>query len=444
MKSKYVLLTSVLLISVSTFAQKDELKTLKKIYDKDEPSDKDVIEFKATISKAEPLLVNASEADKVYFNFYKANAPFMEMQVAMAKPENKTNNLLIKKYFSIEGIKQFTSASRNVLDFEKKLGKPVFTKDIEEGILALKPMLLNMAVSLNDLAVTSNDISNYKNAALILKSIYDLDPKETEKLYFAANYAVNAKDFNLALEYYRELIAINYTGEGTNYFAINVASKKEESFNSAKERELYIKTGSHEKPRDEKVASKRGEIFKDIALILIQESKNQDEVKKAIQDAKVANPNDTSFLIVEADYYYKINDLVTYKKLITEALEKKPNDVDLNFNLGVISRKANQNAEAEKYFKRVIGIDSKYANAYLSLAELKLSGDDKFITEMNKLGTSEKDNKRYAVLKLEREKMFKETLPYLEKAYELAPSNTDVSATLLSVYKALEMMDKVK
>jgi len=30
MKSKYVLLTSVLLISVSTFAQKDELKTLKK------------------------------------------------------------------------------------------------------------------------------------------------------------------------------------------------------------------------------------------------------------------------------------------------------------------------------------------------------------------------------------------------------------------------------
>jgi len=78
-----------------------------------------VIEFKATISKAEPLLVNASEADKVYFNFYKANAPFMEMQVAMAKPENKTNNLLIKKYFSIEGIKQFTSASRNVLDFEK-------------------------------------------------------------------------------------------------------------------------------------------------------------------------------------------------------------------------------------------------------------------------------------------------------------------------------------
>jgi len=116
----------------------------------------------------------------------------------------------------------------------------------------------------------------------------------------------------------------------------------------------------------------------------------------------------------------------------------------LNFNLGVISRKANQNAEAEKYFKRVIEIDPKYANAYLSLAELKLSGDDKFITEMNKLGTSEKDNKRYAVLKLEREKMFKETLPYLEKAYELAPSNTDVSATLLSVYKALEMMDKVK
>ena len=67
-----------------------------------------------------------------------------------------------------------------------------------------------------------------------------------------------------------------------------------------------------------------------------------------------------------------------------------------------------------------------------------------FVEEINKLTTSEKDNKRYAVLKAEREKMFKETLPYLEKAYQLDPKNDDVKVTLLSVYKALEMTNKVK
>ena len=63
---------------------------------------------------------------------------------------------------------------------------------------------------------------------------------------------------------------------------------------------------------------------------------------------------------------------------------------------------------------------------------------------MNKLGTSEKDNKRYEVLKAKREGIFKEALPYLEKAFELNPTNEDVSATLLNVYGALEMTAEKK
>ena len=68
-------------------------------------------------------------------------------------------------------------------------------------------MLMNYAVALADQ-------SQFKNAALILHSIYELDKKDTEKLYYAANYAVNAKDFDLALQYYQELKSINYSGEG--------------------------------------------------------------------------------------------------------------------------------------------------------------------------------------------------------------------------------------
>ncbi|MFD0778916.1 hypothetical protein ACFQZF_10865 [Flavobacterium myungsuense] len=63
---------------------------------------------------------------------------------------------------------------------------------------------------------------------------------------------------------------------------------------------------------------------------------------------------------------------------------------------------------------------------------------------MNKLGTSEKDNKRYEVLKKQRLAVFMDTLPFLEKANELDPKNEDVSTTLLNVYGALEMSDKKK
>jgi uncharacterized protein (UPF0297 family) len=55
------------------------------------------------------------------------------------------------------------------------------------------------------------------------------------------------------------------------------------------------------------------------------------------------------------------------------------------------------------------------------------------------LTTSEKDTKRYNVLKAQRDTLFKSVIPYLKKAHELDPKNDDVSKTLLGVYKALEM-----
>jgi tetratricopeptide (TPR) repeat protein len=116
----------------------------------------------------------------------------------------------------------------------------------------------------------------------------------------------------------------------------------------------------------------------------------------------------------------------------------------LVFNLGVISYNNNEKVDAEKYYKRAIEIDPKYANAYLNLAILKLEPEKGLIDKMNKLGTSPADNKKYEVLKKQREDVFKSVIPYLEKAVELNDKNADVNKTLLNVYSALDMTDKAK
>jgi hypothetical protein len=72
------------------------------------------------------------------------------------------------------------------------------------------------------------------------------------------------------------------------------------------------------------------------------------------------------------------------------------------------------------------------------MAALKLEAENAVIAQMNKLGNSDKDMKRYAVLKIERQNIFKSVIPYLEKAMEVDP-NADVANTLLNVYSALEM-----
>jgi tetratricopeptide (TPR) repeat protein len=434
MKIKHIVLASTILVSVAAFAQKDELKALKKIYAKEEIKGNDLVEYKTLVAKVEPLATE--ESDKVYAGFYKAMVPILE---SMAIDKTMTPiqvQAALMKLANPKLISDLAIGLNTTLDFEKKSGKKVYTDDIIETITNYKPTIVNIAVNLGN-------AKKYKEAADVLYAVYQLDKKDQDKLFYAASYAVNANDYDTALNYYNQLKELKYSGEGTVYWATSKASLKEETFSTRNERELFLKSGTHEKPRDEKIESKRGEIYKNIALILVQQGKI-DEAKAAVAEARKENPSDSSLILTEADLYLKMNDFDTYTKLVNEALEQNPTNVDLIYNLGVISANANKIEDAQKYYKRALQIDSTYFNANLNLAELILRNDTKWVTEMNKLGTSEKDNKRYDALKAERNANFRSVLPYLEKAVEVKPEDDAAKKTLLSVYNALEMTAQYK
>jgi tetratricopeptide (TPR) repeat protein len=430
MKIKHILLALAVLVSVPSFAQKDELKKLKKIYEKDAPTVNDLVDYKANLDKLGPIATE--EGDKVYYNFYKANTASIE--IAMLGPN--PNPVQFSQFLSPKVIYDVATAYNATLDYEKRIGKKVFTDDIIQKANSYKPILVNVAVGLGE-------AKKYKEAADVLYSVYLLDKNDQDKLFYAASYAVNGSDYVNALAYYNELKTLNYSGENMIFWAMNKSTKKEETFPSKTEREIFIKGGTHEKPRDEKAESKKGEIYKNIALILIDGGKIE-EAKIAVSDARKTNPNDNSLILTEADLYLKLNDLSTYTKLVNEALANDPNNKTLCYNLGVTSTNANKLDEAEKYYKKAIEIDPNYFDALLNLSELKLRSDEKFVNEMNKLGTSEKENKRYEVLKSDRAKNFNSILPYLEKAVEVRPEDEAAKKTLLSVYNALEMTDKYK
>ena len=66
------------------------------------------------------------------------------------------------------------------------------------------------------------------------------------------------------------------------------------------------------------------------------------------------------------------------------------------------------------------------------------------IEEMNSLGSSPADNKRYDELKLERAQIYKSAIPYLESALKSDPSNVDAAKTLMNIYSATGDTDKFK
>ena len=416
MKSKYVILASALLISVATFAQKDQIKAAEKAL-----KGGNAQEAVTILNAAESASATAPDGEKAQYFFVKGNA---YLDLANKKVEEGKNLSLAAK------------AYQDLLAVEKASGKDKYSAQAATSILDIKFKLMNSAIS-------DTKVDKHVEGAKKLYDAYLLDKKDTINLYYAASTYVNGKDYATALKMYEELKTLNYSGKGTSYLATNKLNGQEDLYATAKERDLAVKLGTHEKPRTEAIPSKRGEIYKNIALILVQDGKTE-EAKKAISDARKANPEDTSLILTEANLYLETKDYDTYKKLVGEALEKNPNDVDLIFNLGVLSANAKNPADAEKYYRRVMEIDPTYINAYINLAALKLEDEKVIIDEMNKLGTSAKDMKRYEVLKTKREDLFKSVIPYLQKAVEIDPKNLDVAKTLLNVYSALEMMPEAK
>jgi tetratricopeptide (TPR) repeat protein len=416
MKSKYVLLASAFLISGVTFAQKEELKAAEKALKSGNPS-----EAKTSLDKAEGLISNADDSQKAQFYFLKGNTG---LELAKKKVDEGNNLLLSAKSF------------QELIAVEKASKKSKYTKDAETSLLTVKGLLVNSAIA-------DNNSKNFKEGTEKLYQAYLLDKKDASYLYYAASNAVNALDYDKALAYYTELKDMNYSGEGTFYAAKNKLTEEFENFSTVAERDRMVKLGTYDSPKTITEPSKRGEIYKNIALIYNTKG-DVAAAKKAVADARVANPDDSSLVLTEAELALKTNDLATYKQLITKVLDKNPTDPTLFYNLGVIAAQAKENDEAEKYYKKAIDLDPKYTNAYLNLAVMKLDADPAIVTEMNKLGSSAKDNKRYEELKAKREAIFKGALPYLQKANQLEPKNEAVYTTLLNVYGYLEMMDEAK
>jgi len=435
MKIKKILVAGALIVSVSTFAQKDELKALRKIYNKDEIKGADLSEYKSLVEKVQPLAVD--EGDRVYANFYKCMIPVLEFTAIDKTLPPLQIQMAFMKFASPKAITELAAGLNATLDYEKKTGKKIQTEDINETITSFKPELLNFAVKLGN-------EKKFKESGDVLYAIYQLDKKDQEVLYYAASYATNGKDFDNALIYYKELRALNYTGEGTLYFAKNKVSGVEESYTNKNVRDNMIQIGTHLSPRDEKIPSKKGEIIRNIALILIEQNKI-DEAKTAILDARKENPEDVDLIVSEANIYLNLKDSVNYKRLISEALEKRPNDEVLVFNLGVTCANANQFEDAEKYYNKAIELKPDFLNAYINLADLILKPDAKIVDDMNKIkGSSDSELKKYNILKEQRQKLFQKAMPIYEKAHQLDPKDEDIKSILKSVYSYLELTDKVK
>jgi len=401
---KQLILSLALLVTLFSFAQKKELKKLEKAV-----KNNNYAEAKTMTTQLESMI--GSMDDKMKSKYYFAAA----------------------KTFYANGTGS-TSDLQKALDNFKKVDSK-YVSDLSVTKTAIQNEFLTKANSL----YTSK---NFIEASKLFEMLYELSPSDHDYLYYAAVSAISAQDYDLALKHYLKLKELDYTGVQTEYYATNITTGKEEVLDKSL-RDLYVSKKSHIKPGQRESESKKAEITKNIALIYLNQGKN-DEALAAIKDARAVDPDNSTLILTEANTQYKLGNVVEYEKLIKEAVSKDPNNKDLLYNLGVIATNAGKIAEAKEYYEKALKIDPNYINALTNMASLVLSKEEVIIEEMNGLGSSAKDDKRYDELKGQRMDLYKSAIPYLEKVLGIDDKNTDVAKTLINIYSAIGDSEKSK
>jgi tetratricopeptide (TPR) repeat protein len=153
-----------------------------------------------------------------------------------------------------------------------------------------------------------------------------------------------------------------------------------------------------------------------------------------MREARAENPDDLNLVLTEANVHYTMGNTEKFKELLEYATERDPNNAELQYNLGVIAADADDFENAKKYYQRAIALNSKYTNAYINLAALILGQEESIIDEMNNLGTSAADDRRYDELREERNQLYLDAIPYLEKALAADPTNFQAAKTLSNIF----------
>ncbi len=81
--------------------------------------------------------------------------------------------------------------------------------------------------------------------------------------------------------------------------------------------------------------------------------------------------------------------------------------------------------------------DKNYYDACYNIGVIILNNVESIVNEMNDLGTSEAENKRYDELEKIRLNIYKEALPYFEKAYSGDNSNNELEQTISNIKKVI-------
>jgi len=362
---------------------------------------------------------------------------FKQEKVSESKETLLSNGDLILNSNDSKLITQYHLLVGQIAKSEKEFSKAFDNFKLAEGNKAINDVLKSeLEFLLYEIQTYANEVynsGNYKEAASNYNLAFKMSPEKIDLLYYAAVSSINGNDYKNALTFYEKLKELKYTGIVTKYYATPTENGIEKEISEV-EYSLFKKSKDYENVREEDTKSVYPNIIKSIAL-LYDNLGMQDKAIQAVEEARAENPSDVDLILTEANINFRLGNNERYSELVAEALEQDPTNATLYYNLGVVSSELGKKEDAENYYNKAIELDPKMQNAYLNLVSLILEQENAIVEQMNSLGTSRAENKKYDELKLKRESIYMDCVPILQKLIEIdSKSNVEAIQTLKNIY----------
>ncbi len=402
MKRKSILLLCAL-TTFGAFAQKSVVDEVDGMLDKMSPDNK------AAAEKIVPALTNdETKGDaKTWFLAGKANFGIYDQEMGKLMLQQAADSVLMSNAL-LKGYDYFMTALP--LDTVKQVDKKGNYKLNKDGSIKVKTKYSKDIVNLlvghhNDFSIAANFLyinGDYKNAGRLF-GIYGEMPFSgiAERDKFAA------PDSTLAMMEFYEGVAL-WQAEDLKGAVDAFASARKHGY---KEKEAY-----------------------DYALSCMANLQDTVGIVELAKEAnKVFGKEDSQYIKLIINDNINHNQYDEAQALIEEAIANNPTSADLYNLMGFIYEQKKDDEQALANYKKATELDPAYSPAQFNVGACIFRKAAAVREEINKLTGAEYQN----AIETKLMPLYREALPYLEKAYELDPTDSAAKRVLSNLYYLL-------
>ena len=170
----------------------------------------------------------------------------------------------------------------------------------------------------------------------------------------------------------------------------------------------------------------------------MEEVKDTVNAVRELQEAMVRFPQEPWFLQNLINYYIFSKQEDKAIEYLNQAIEREPGVAEYHLIKGNLSANQGNNAEALTEYDQALEINPMLAEAHAGKGRVHYNEASKIIEE----ATYIQDAKAYKAALNKASDKLKESLPFFEKALEVAPDNREYMVILKGIYYRLHMDDK--